>query len=73
MPAGFEEADMVSTGVNFPREIYQLLKVVALKRQRDPEFRGRATISAILTDLVARHVTELRSEAGEHLKLAELL
>jgi len=73
VPKGLGEAEMVSTGVNLPLEIYQVLKVVALKRQRDPAYKGRATISAILTDLAARHLAELKAEAGEHLKLAELL
>ena len=73
MPPGFEESDLVSMGISLPRAMYQLLTVVALKRRKAPEFKGRATVSAILTELVGRHVAELKAEAGEHLKLAELL
>jgi hypothetical protein len=64
---------MVSLGVNMPKGLYQLLSVVALKRRRDPAFKGRATLSALITELCARHIAELKSEAGGHLKFAELL
>jgi len=71
MPPGFEEAPMVSMGVYLPREVYQLLTVVSLKRRKDPAFKGRTSVSAIIAGLVMDRLDELKTEAGEFMKLAK--
>ena len=71
MPPGFEEAEMVSMGVYLPREVYQTLTVLSLKRRKDPAFKGRTSVSAIISGLVMDRLDELKAEAGEYLKLAK--
>jgi hypothetical protein len=71
MPPGFEEAPMVSMGVTLPREVYQLLTVLSLKRRKDAAFKGKATVSAIISGLILQHLDELKAEAGDYLTLAK--
>jgi len=65
-PKGFG-SNMVSMGVNFPQELYDLIKVVSIKRSKTDGFRGRSSMSAIVSEIVAGHAPELRKEAGDEL------
>ena len=49
-----------SMGVNMPADIWELLNRVAFERSK--RRGGRASVSALLVDLVQRHRKELESE-----------
>ena len=59
-----EKADRshVTSGINLPVDIYELLNRVAFKRSL--ERGGRPSVSALLVDLVQRHRKELERELG---------
>jgi len=54
------ERTHVTSGINLPVEIYQLLNRVAFSRSL--KSGGRPSVSALLVDLVRRHRKELESE-----------
>ena len=49
-----------TTGINLPVEIWELLNRVAFERAK--KYGGRASVSALLVDLVERHRKELEKE-----------
>ena len=49
-----------TTGINLPEDVWILLNRVAFERAR--KFGGRASVSALLVDLVERHRKELERE-----------
>jgi hypothetical protein len=55
-----QERSHVTTGINLPISVYQLLNRVAFKRSL--ERGGRPSVSALLLDLVQRHRKELEKE-----------
>jgi hypothetical protein len=65
---GIEGAGYVSLGIKFPAELYRVLKLVSASRLGDPAFTGRASISAIVSEMVAANFPELKKEAVEYLK-----
>ena len=54
------ERTHVTSGINLPVEIYQLLNRVAFSRSL--KNGGRPSVSALLVDLVQRHRKELEKE-----------
>ena len=56
------ERTHVTSGINLPVEIYQLLNRVAFNRSL--KNGGRPSVSALLVDLVQRHRKELEKELG---------
>jgi hypothetical protein len=54
------ERTHVTSGINLPVEIYQLLNRVAFSRSL--KHGGRPSVSALLVDLVQRHRKELEKE-----------
>jgi len=65
---GAEGAGYVSVGIKFPAEIYRLLKLISANRLGEQEYSGRSSLSAIVSEMVAAHVPEMRKEAAEYLK-----
>src|SRR5271169_2652140 len=62
-PQGFDATDLVSVGISLPRELYQLVKVVSMKRSKTPDqYQGRTSISAIITEILAPRAPDLRKE-----------
>ena len=57
------ERTHVTSGINLPVEIYQLLNRVAFSRSL--KNGGRPSVSALLVDLVQRHRKELERELSE--------
>jgi hypothetical protein len=57
------ERSHVTSGINLPVEIYQLLNRVAFSRSL--KNGGRPSVSALLIDLVQRHRKELEKELDE--------
>jgi hypothetical protein len=49
-----------TTGINLPVKIWELLNRVAFERAK--KYGGRASVSALLVDLVERHRKELEKE-----------
>jgi hypothetical protein len=54
------ERTHVTSGINLPVEIYELLNRVAFVRSL--RFRGRPSVSALIVDLVQQHRKELEKE-----------
>jgi hypothetical protein len=52
-----------TTGINLPSDIWELLNRVAF--QRSKLYGGRASVSALLVELVERHRKELEKELDE--------
>lgn len=63
--------DSRTTGINLPADVHALLRAVALKRAK--EQGGRASVSAVLVELVRQNEKQLRREAGRYLDLIDLL
>ena len=61
-----EPAEMMTTAMHIRRDHWKLLRVVAHKRAI--ETGGRASVSALITELVERHRKELEDEAGSLLQ-----
>jgi hypothetical protein len=62
-PPEQSERTHVTSGINLPVEIYQLLNRVAFSRSL--KHGGRPSVSALLVDLVQRHRKELEKELAE--------
>ena len=56
------ERTHVTSGINLPVDVYQLLNRVAFARSL--KVGGRPSVSALLVDLVQRHRKELERELG---------
>ena len=56
------ERTHVTSGINLPVDIYQLLNRLAFARSL--KVGGRPSVSALLVDLVQRHRKELEKELG---------
>jgi predicted CopG family antitoxin len=56
------ERSHITSGINLPFDVYQLLNRVAF--QRALKRGGRPSVSALLVDLVQRHRKELEKELG---------
>ena len=56
------ERTHVTSGINLPVDVYQLLNRVAFSRSL--KNGGRPSVSALLVDLVQRHRKELEKELG---------
>ena len=54
--------DYLTTAIHIPRDTHRLLRAVAFKRAQAAG--GRASVSAIITQLVEDHREELTREAG---------
>ena len=54
------ERTHMTTGINLPVAIWELLNRVAFERSK--KYGGRASVSALLVDLVERHRKELEKE-----------
>ena len=63
--------DSRTTGINLPADVHALLRAVAFKRAK--EQGGRASVSAVLVELVRQNEKQLRREAGRYLDLIDLL
>jgi len=57
------ERTHITSGINLPFDVYQLLNRVAF--QRALKRGGRPSVSALLVDLVQRHREELEKELGD--------
>ena len=57
------ERSHITSGINLPFDVYQLLNRVAF--QRALKRGGRPSVSALLVDLVQRHRKELEKELCE--------
>ncbi len=68
-PAAAVTGDTVTSGFNMPSELLGLLRAVAMRRAK--ERGGRASVSAILCELVEDRRAELEKEAGPWLELVE--
>ncbi len=66
-----ETPDSRTTGINLPADVHALLRAVAFKRAK--EQGGRASVSAVLVELVRQNEKQLRREAGRYLDLIDLL
>ncbi len=66
-----EAPDSRTTGINVPADVHALLRAVAFKRAK--EQGGRASVSAVLVELVRQNEKQLRREAGRYLDLIDLL
>ena len=53
----------ITSGINLPVEVYQLLNRVAFARSL--KNGGRPSVSALLVDLVQKHRKELEKELAE--------
>jgi hypothetical protein len=56
------ERKSITTGINLPADVWELLNRVAFERAK--KFGGRPSVSALLVDLVQRHRKELEKELG---------
>ena len=54
------ERATITSGINLPRDVYELLNRVAFHRSL--KHGGRPSVSALLVDLVQRHRKELEKE-----------
>lgn len=54
--------EMMTTAISLPRETWELLRDVAFARAK--RSGGRASVSAVLVDLVKQHETALRQEVS---------
>ncbi len=63
-------AETRTTGINVPADVHALLRAVAFKRAK--EHGGRASVSAVLVELVRQNEKQLRREAGRYLDLIDL-
>jgi hypothetical protein len=52
-----------TTGINLPADIWELLNRVAFTRSKT--YGGRASVSALLVELVQRHRKELEKELDQ--------
>jgi hypothetical protein len=59
--AGEAEAAYITTAVHIPRATHDLLRRAAFKRALDDG--GRASVSALVVEIVERHRKELEAEA----------
>ncbi len=66
-----EVSDSRTTGINLPTDVHALLRAIAFKRAK--EQGGRASVSAVLVELVRQNEKQLRREAGRYLDLIDLL
>ena len=57
----------VTSGFNMPAELLSLLRAVAMRRAK--ERGGRASVSAIICELVEERRAELEKEAGPWLEM----
>ena len=57
------ERSHVTSGINLPLDVYQLLNRVAFARSL--KRGGRPSVSALLVDLVQRHRKELEKELAD--------
>ncbi len=64
-------SDSRTTGINLPADVHSLLRAVAFKRAK--EQGGRASVSAVLVELVRQNEKQLQREAGRYLDLIDLL
>jgi hypothetical protein len=55
-----EERTHRTTGINLPADMWELLNRVAFERSK--KYGGRASVSALLVELVQRHRKELEKE-----------
>ena len=62
-----EDREMTTTAIHFPVDQLNLLRAVAFARSR--KRGGRASVSALLSEIVTRHEVELMREAGRYLEL----
>ena len=60
---GTPERSHVTSGINLPVDIYELLNRVAFKRAL--KYGGRPSVSGLLVDLVERHRKALEKELNE--------
>jgi hypothetical protein len=60
-------SDMTTTAIHLPVDRLNLLKAAAFARSK--KHGGRASVSALLSEIVGRHEAELRREAGRYLEL----
>ena len=58
---------MVSSSIGMPESTWRLLRAVAFKRAAAKG--GRASVSALLVELVERNRKNFEREAGDYLKL----
>ncbi len=57
-----DRPETVTTAIHIPKDTHELLRAVAFKRaQKDG---GRASVSALLVELVEQHRKELEAEAS---------
>jgi hypothetical protein len=61
--AGAATTEHKANSVNMPVELWRLLDTVAFKRKMAKG--GRASVSAILTELVRKHEADLKAEIGQ--------
>jgi len=54
---------LVNTGVAIPLALHRLLRAAARGRQAARNGQGRASVSAIVAELIERHRDELESDA----------
>ena len=59
---GPEERSHITSGINLPVDVYQLLNRVAFERSLKQG--GRPSVSAVIVDLVRQHQRELEKELG---------
>ena len=57
----------VITGLNCPRDLLALLRVVAMKRAK--ERGGRPSVIALIVELIRERRTDLETEAGPWLEM----
>jgi len=62
-PKPEQERTHVTSGINLPVDIYELLNRVAFKRAL--KHGGRPSVSGLLVDLVERHRKELEKELAD--------
>ena len=55
-----EERTHRTTGINLPADLWEMLNRVAFERSK--KYGGRASVSALLVELVERHRKELEKE-----------
>jgi hypothetical protein len=55
-----QERRYKTTGVHLPADLWELLNRVAFERAK--KYGGRASVSALLVDLIERHQKELEKE-----------
>ena len=57
------QPEHVNTGIVLPLSQHRLIREAARGRQRAASGHGRASVSALLSDLIERHRAELESDA----------